>query len=69
MLTHYAAENEHRIEMLKAVLEAGKSALHALLLIRGGAAVALLGVVSNLAGNPEAPSWRGTSRLRCFSSG
>lgn len=53
MLAHYAAQNEHRIEMLKAVLEAGKSALHALLLINGGAAVALLGVLSNLAGKPE----------------
>jgi len=50
LLAHYAAKNEHSIEMLKAVLEAGKSALHYLLLINGGAVVALLGVLSNLAG-------------------
>ncbi|MDI1339353.1 hypothetical protein [Polaromonas sp.] len=50
MLAHYSAKNEHSIEMLKAVLEAGKSALQALLIIHGGAAIALLGVMSNLAG-------------------
>jgi len=52
MLAHYAAKSQHSIEMLKAVLEAGKSALHALLIINGGAVVALLGVMSNLAGKP-----------------
>jgi len=52
MLAHYAAKNQHSIEMLKAVLEAGKSALHSLLIINGGAVVALLGVMSNLAGKP-----------------
>ena len=50
MLAHYSAKNQHSIEMLKAVLEAGKSALHALLIINGGAVVALLGVMSNLVG-------------------
>lgn len=50
MLAHYAAENQHSIEMLKAVLEAGKSALQSLLVINGGAVVALLGVFSSLAG-------------------
>lgn len=50
MLAQFAAKNEYNIEMLKAVLEAGKSALHALLIINGGAVVALLGVMSNLAG-------------------
>lgn len=50
MLAHYAADNQFSVEMLKAVLEAGKSALQALLLINGGAVVALLGVMSNLAG-------------------
>ena len=50
MLTHYAAKNQHSIEMLKAVLEAGKSALQSLLVINGGAVVALLGVFSSLAG-------------------
>lgn len=52
MLSHFAAKNQHSIEMLKAVLEAGKSALHALLIINGGAVVALLGVMSNLVGKP-----------------
>lgn len=50
MLAHYAAKNQHSIEMLKAVLEAGKSALQSLLVINGGAVVALLGVFSGLAG-------------------
>ncbi len=50
LLAHYAAKNSYNIEMLKAVLEAGKSALHTLLIINGGAVVALLGVMSNLAG-------------------
>lgn len=50
MLAHYAAKNQHSIEMLKAVLEAGKSALQALLIINGGAVIALLGVMSNLVG-------------------
>jgi len=36
--------------MLKSVLEAGKSALQSLLIINGGAVVALLGVLSNLVG-------------------
>jgi hypothetical protein len=50
MLAHYAANTQFSVEMLKAVLEAGKSALQALILINGGAVVALLGVMSNLAG-------------------
>lgn len=53
MLAHYVAKSQHSIEMLKAVLETGKSALHALLIINGGAVVALLGVLSNLAGKPD----------------
>lgn len=53
MLAHYVAKSQHSIEMLKAVLETGKSALHTLLIINGGAAVALLGVLSNLAGKPS----------------
>lgn len=50
MLAHYAAKNQHSIEMLKAVLESGKSALQSLLVINGGAVVALLGVFSSLVG-------------------
>jgi hypothetical protein len=52
MLAHYAAKNSFNLEMLRAVLEAGKSALQALLVINGGAVVALLGVMSNLIGKP-----------------
>jgi hypothetical protein len=52
MLAHYVAKSQHSIEMLKAVLETGKSALHSLLIINGGAVIALLGVLSNLAGKP-----------------
>lgn len=50
MLAHYEAQNQHSIEMLKAVLEAGKSALNTLIIINGGAVIALLGVFSNLVG-------------------
>lgn len=53
MLAHYAAQNQENLEMLKATLEAGKSALHSLLIINGGAVIALLGVMSNLVGNPD----------------
>lgn len=53
MLAHHAAKNQHSLEMFKAVLEAGKSALHALLIVNGGAVVALLGVMSNLVGKPN----------------
>lgn len=53
ILAHYAANNQHSIEMVKAILETGKSALHSLLLINGGAVVALLGVMANLARNPD----------------
>lgn len=53
MLAHYTAKNQLNIEMIKAVLEAGKSALHSLLIINGGAVIALLGVLSNLAGKPN----------------
>jgi len=50
MLAHYTAKSQHSLEMLKAVLEAGKSALQSLLVINGGAVVALLGVFSSLVG-------------------
>ncbi|MDP2075207.1 hypothetical protein [Hydrogenophaga sp.] len=53
LLANYSAQTQHSIEMLKAVLEAGKSALHALLIINGGAVVALLGVMSNLVGKSD----------------
>jgi len=49
-LAEFEAESTRRIELLKAVLEAGKSALQALLLVNGGAVIALLGSMSNLVG-------------------
>ncbi|QIK80890.1 hypothetical protein G7069_04305 [Lysobacter sp. HDW10] len=49
-LAHYAAQNQFSLEMFKSVLETGKSAIDALLIINGGAVVAMLGVLSNLAG-------------------
>ncbi len=57
MLAHYTEQTQHSIEMLKAVLEAGKSALHSLLIINGGAVVALLGVLSNLVGKASGPDF------------
>ena len=42
-LAHYDARNKHRIEMFKSVLDAGREALNSLVLINGGAVVALLG--------------------------
>jgi hypothetical protein len=53
MLAEFAARNELGIEMMRSVLEAGKSTLHALLIINGGAVIALLGVTSNLVGKSE----------------
>jgi hypothetical protein len=49
-LAQYNANNDHSVELLKAVLEAGKSALHYLVLINGGAVIALLGTLGSLAG-------------------
>lgn len=57
MLAHYTAKTQYSIEMLKAVLEAGKSALHALLIINGGAVIALLGVLSNHIGKANGPKF------------
>jgi hypothetical protein len=52
MLAHYAAQSEFNIEMLRSVLESAKSGIQALLVINGGAVIALLGVMSNLATRP-----------------
>ena len=48
-LSHATAKNQFNLEMFKSVLDAGKSAINALLIINGGAVVALLGMLSNLA--------------------
>ncbi|MBB6096036.1 hypothetical protein HNQ60_004927 [Povalibacter uvarum] len=49
LLAQYAAANEQSIEMFRAVLETGKTGLQTLLVINGGAVIALMGVMSNLA--------------------
>lgn len=46
ILAGYDAETKHSIEMFKSVIEAGREALNALVLINGGAVVALLGFMS-----------------------
>jgi len=43
MLAHYDAQTKHGIEMFKSVIESGREALNALVLVNGGAVVALLG--------------------------
>lgn len=48
-LAHYSAKNQFELEMFKSVLETGKSAIDALLIINGGAVVVLLSMLSNLA--------------------
>ncbi|PBJ83309.1 hypothetical protein CMZ84_01925 [Lysobacteraceae bacterium NML93-0399] len=48
-LAHATAKNQFNLEMFKSVLDTGKSAIDALLIINGGAVVVLLGMLSNLA--------------------
>ncbi len=50
MLAEHSAMVQQSLEMFKAVTEAGRSALHSIVIINGGAVVALLGVMANLAG-------------------
>jgi hypothetical protein len=52
-LAHLSAKNQFDLEMFKSVLETGKSAIDALLIINGGAVISLLGMFSNLAGRPN----------------
>jgi hypothetical protein len=42
-LAQYDAQTKHSIEMFKSVIESGREALNALVLVNGGAVVALLG--------------------------
>ena len=42
-LAHLDVQTKHRIEMFKAVIESGREALNALVLVNGGAVIALLG--------------------------
>jgi hypothetical protein len=45
-LAKYAAQNEFQIEMFRAVIEAGKTGIQTLLIVNGGAVIALMGVMS-----------------------
>jgi hypothetical protein len=63
MLAHYAAKNQHSVEMLKAVLESGKSALHSIILINGGAVITIMGVMSNLVSKPDGKYLAGSLSL------
>jgi len=49
-LAYYRAQREHAIEMLRTINESGKVALTTNILINGGATVALLAFLGNLAG-------------------
>nr|BDD47823.1 hypothetical protein 10 [Gammaproteobacteria bacterium] len=49
MLARYSAQVQQALEMFKAILETGKTALNSIVLINGGAVVALLGVMSAVA--------------------
>jgi hypothetical protein len=51
-LAHYATVSEYNLEMFRSVMEAGRHAIQALLLINGGAVVAMLGMLTNLSGKP-----------------
>lgn len=48
-LVRYEADTQHSIEMFRSVMESGKEALNALILISGGASVALLSFLANRA--------------------
>ena len=53
ILTDRAVSTQWGTELFKAVIESGKSALNALILINGGAVIALMGVMANLVGKEE----------------
>jgi hypothetical protein len=52
-LAELASNTQWGTKLFDAVLESGKSALNALIIINGGAVIALMGVMSNLLGNPK----------------
>ncbi|MFC3816594.1 hypothetical protein [Lysobacter sp. GCM10012299] len=51
-LAQYSATTQYNLEMFKSVMDAGRNAIQALLIINGGAVIAMLGMLSNLAGKP-----------------
>jgi len=71
-LAEYNAKSVHAIEMFKSVLDAGKEALNALLLINGGAVVAILGFLGNAFSKEKFSPQLGldlTYPLACFGAG
>ena len=70
-LAHYDATAKQNIEMFKSVIESGKEALNALVLINGGAVIALLGFMSAVIskGLPQALGARLTIPLLYFGIG
>ncbi len=47
-LAHYEAQQQHSLEMLRAVITYGQAAIKSAILINGGAAVALLAFIGNI---------------------
>jgi hypothetical protein len=50
MLAEHSANTQWGTELFKAVVESGKSALHSVIIINGGAVIALMNVMSRLVG-------------------
>lgn len=50
LLADVDARNQNNLEMFRAVIEAGKTTLNSLMIVNGGAVVAMFGVMANLAG-------------------
>lgn len=72
ILAEYDAQTKSNLEMFKSVVEAGKEALNAAMLINGGAVIALLGFLGGSLGRGAPPGALGlsmTSPLRFFGAG
>lgn len=70
-LAHYDAQTKSRLEMFKSVIDAGKEALNATLIINGGAVVAFLGFLGSMLskGGSEALGLKLTIPLLSFGFG
>jgi len=70
-LAHYDAQTKSQLEMFKSVIDAGKEALNATLLINGGAVVAFLGFLGSMLskGGSEALGLKLTIPLLFFGFG
>ena len=70
-LAHYSAQNQAALEMLRTVVAVGQSALRSPMLINGGAAVAILGFLSNAwaKGTPSAVLRTLPNALLLFTAG